>query len=276
MPDLDQTRQQLDQISALAARLPAFLTGTTPKADEAVRAPVAGSRPPLDVDLLDLIDGRTIDNWVRMVYETMTDVSYRKPGPAKWGDLGSECRWLAQHVEWIAGMFPDPEPVDQDRDHCALRCPDGHYLTGKRVRTVRGRQTCTMCPTGFVTDIRSLYWRYVRAARELPGPKLTCPTCGNAAFIDGEWLVCQEVQDHDRTVRDIEHEYRFAPKATATDLAARFGITVDVIYKWRSRGKLHPAGKEGRNVYFWPWDVFCLVNPTVAEAIDARDTAIAG
>lgn len=295
MTEQGATRRHLAEIPGLAAKLPAFVLGVTPKDSTGPHSP-AGSRPPVDLTLVDLINGSEIYNWVHLAYETMSEMCRagafgsswaekkawldQHPGPADWDDLSLCCQWLSRHSDWINEQFPDPEPIRQDGDHCDLHCTDGHYLTNKRLRRVNGRPVCGMCPQGFATSIARLHWAYRRAARELPDAKLNCLICGNRAFIDGEWFICREVEEHARTIKDIEHEYRYAPKATTAQIAERLHITQDVIHQWRSRGKngrkLQPAEKVGRTLYWWPWDVFCFLHPTVAEAIEARDTASAG
>jgi hypothetical protein len=283
--ELDQTQQQLADIPDLAATLPQFLVGVTPKTDDGggARQP-ARSRPPVDLALLDLIDGRELANWVTLAYETMTDLHYDMPGPRGWNEgfqMAAACEWLIKHTAWIDEQFPDPaqlEPLATKDPAWPLYCPDGHYLTTKRIRTRGGRRVCGMCPKGFRAAIEALHWAYRRAARELPGPRILCIKCGNEAYISNGWLVCREVREHQRTVKSIEMEYRRRLPMPSDDLAEEFHLEPGQLREWTRSHKLRPAGEHktgGRGrprKTFWPWDVFLLCNPAIAEALTRRDT----
>lgn len=267
--DLNRTRQQLAEIPGLAAKLsPSLVTagGDGPR-------PAPGSRPPVSVELLDLIEGRDLTWWAMLVIDEMADagIDPEDPPSSRKPTIADNCRWLAANADWIAEHNPEPPSVDHDDALCALYCPDGHYLTGERVRTSTGRLTCRWCPSGFTSAVAVLYWQYRRATGDSPGPRIRCPKCGNRAIRDGQWMRCTEVEDHDRTIKDIEHEWRYRPAAPAAEIAAEFGIDQDKLRDWKRRGRLKAAGTAGRANTYFPWDVFCLLNPSVAEAIAARD-----
>ena len=229
-----QTRHLLAQIPTLAAQLPSTRYMARLRDPEGARRPVPGSRPPLDLTLLDLAAGADIQWWVDEAMGQMVAADQEPDDAPTHGDLPSQCQWLATHTEWIAE----------------------HNDT-------------------FCSEIRALHWTYRRASGHLPQARLSCLTCGNRAFIDGIWFICTEVEEHARTLEDIEHEERFRPKETTDQVCQRFNIEAKHLYDWRRYGKngrkIKPAKKEGRTLYWWPWDVFCLLNPKVADAIEARD-----
>lgn len=242
MTDLDHTRAQLAQIPALAAKLPQFLTATTPGSDEAkIKRITSGSRPPVSVALLDLIQGRDIEWWTMLAIDEMVEAG-TEPTDAptsRTPSITENCHFLARHADWIQANNDD-----------------------------------------FAREIKALHWTYRRASGDLPGRKLNCLQCGNPAFIDGLWLICREVEEHARTVKSIENEYRYAPKEPTAEIVRRFPVTVDQLYQWKSRGKIRPAETErvGKKVThkWWPWDILLALNPVLAEELEKRDTAAAG
>lgn len=233
MSAVEQTIALLGQIPTLAAELPGFLTGAGAEPESRTAGPAA-SRPPLDLAILDLVDGRQLEWWVLLAIDEMFEAGIEPDDPpsSRRRSIDADCRWLAQNCEWIADHNDD-----------------------------------------FHTDIRRIHGAYQHAAGHTAGPKILCPKCGNRAFIDGQWMICSEVENHARTIRDIEHELRYQPAETTDQITRRFAITPDRLWQWRHRRKLAPARKDGRTLLWWPWDVFCLLNPQVAEAIAARDEA---
>lgn len=223
---LVKVRAWLADIPNLADTAANYLTPGTPREDSPSRS-VPSSRPPLDVGILDLLDGRHLWPWVELV-AAARDFQPGMRGPR------NACRILRTQAPWLAENLPATW-------------------------------------ADFVTELGAIHWRYRLAARETPGPQLTCPDCGHPAFIDGLWMVCREVETHTRTVKSIENELRFDRATPTVVIVSRFDVTEDRLYQWRRRGKLKPARQEGRVLYWWPWDVFCLLNPDVAEAIAMRD-----
>lgn len=237
MTDTSQTRTLLDQIPNLAAELPQFLTATTPAdTDNSGKPGPSESRPPLNVGLLDLIDGRDLDDWVTLAVDEMVEVDLEpewtpSSRTAAHARIEPNCRWLTQHTDWIAAHNPDYQHA-----------------------------------------IATLYGRYKHAARQHPAPNLKCAQCGNRAFIDSQWLICTEVETHARTIKDIEHEHRYRPPIPAGDVAQEFGINLTKLRDWKRQGRIRDAGNQGRANCYYPWDVFLLANPVIAEALEARDT----
>ena len=229
---VEQTQHLLADIPRLWRQLPSTRYMVRLRDDTNIRKPVAGSRPPLDTALLDLKDGRDITWWVNLAIEEMIEAEVEPENTPSTRNPD-----LAEQCAWLAANTP----------WIAEHNPDYH------------------------AEISSLHWMYRRAAGRVDSAKLRCLSCGNRAFIDGEWLICTEVEEHARTVKDIEHEHRFRNMEPTSAICQRYGINEDRIHQWRQRHKLAPADRQGRNLYWWPWDVFCLINPTVAEAINARD-----
>lgn len=225
----------LGQIPGLWAELPRYLTGSTPVAYEAkIKRLTSGSRPPLDLEVLDLLEGTELKEWALTVRP-----SIRRP------TVPAACEYLAQVARDTTEVFPQ-----------------------------------------FPAAIEALYWRYRRAARRMPERAvLNCLTCGNRATIESGWLVCYEVEEHARTVEDIEHEHRYRPAETVAQLMARFPqlgtdpkMVSDKLSEWRRSGspRVPVARKEGRKNLYMPWDVFCRLNPAVADAISQRDEVLSG
>lgn len=255
----DQTARLLAEIPALAAQLRPFLIPSNNPGSDGPR-PAPTSRPPLNVDLLDLIAGRELSYWVMLAIDEMTEQGTEPTNPpsSREPTITDNCTWLTNNADWITEHNPDAPEITNRK-------------TGKTVPAF----------TGFPTAIRQLHAAYQRAAGNIPGPKISCPKCGNSAFIEGEWLICREVEEHARTVKDIEHDYRRRPAMTPDDLSNEFQVTAQQLHEWTRRGKLHAAGDHktgGRGrpkKIFWPWDVFLLQNPTIAEALEARDAVMA-
>lgn len=239
MTDLDQTRALLAQIPALAAKLPQLATAigsSQTNADSNVRTGVPGSRPPMSVALLDLIEGRDIEWWTMLAIDEMVEADLEpKAAPtSRTPNIGENCQWLSRNAEWISENNPD-----------------------------------------FTAEIKAIHWTYRRASGDLPGRRVSCFQCGNPAFIDGLWLICREVEEHARTVKSIENEWRFAAKQTTAQICQRFPVTEDQLYQWRRRNKIHPIKEDGR-LWWWPWDVLLALNPVLAEEIEKRDSLRVG
>lgn len=112
-----------------------------------------------------------------------------------------------------------------------------------------------------------------------PGPRYRCPHCGeHAQLVEGGFLACG-TKGHEQSVRDLEAQYRRRPPARTGDLAAEFSDDpADAerlaarIRKWAERRQIRPVRTEGRAALYLPWDVFRLLNPDIASALDARDS----
>jgi hypothetical protein len=111
----------------------------------------------------------------------------------------------------------------------------------------------------------------VKAALGVPKEeKYACPECGNPAYIvPGGILSCQE--GHERVVRDLEMQQRRRPAMSTKDTCAEFDLTETQLWQWKHRRKITPTKDERGRLWWWPWDVFCLLNPDIADAIRLRD-----
>jgi hypothetical protein len=122
----------------------------------------------------------------------------------------------------------------------------------------------------------------VRAALgEKPELELKCPQCNNPAYMQpGGILACTEVPDHDVVVRDLEQQLRRRPALATKDICEEFDLEPGTLRIWKRRRKIKPARTEqhGRTERNWwlPWDVFCLVNPDIADAIRLREEVAEG
>jgi hypothetical protein len=102
-----------------------------------------------------------------------------------------------------------------------------------------------------------------------------CPKCKNPAYlVPGGILSCSE--GHERVVRDLEQQQRRRPAISTKEVHDEFGVQPGTLRQWKNRRRIKPARTDrGRN-WWWPWDVFCIVNPDIAEAIRLRDEIEAG
>jgi hypothetical protein len=103
-----------------------------------------------------------------------------------------------------------------------------------------------------------------------PEPTYSCPTCKNRAYlVVGGFLTCSE--GHEQSVRDVELQQRRRPPMTTKDVCDEYKITPGRLFNWRTRKRITPIETEGEPLKWLPWDVFCLVNPDIATALDERD-----
>ena len=111
-----------------------------------------------------------------------------------------------------------------------------------------------------------------------PEPEYRCPQCHNPAYLQpGGILACTEVPDHDVVVRDLEAQMRRRPALPTKDICAEFEVEPGTLRVWKHRRKIRPAPANGTNRDHWfPWDVFCLLNPDIAEGFATRDEVDAG
>ena len=58
-----------------------------------------------------------------------------------------------------------------------------------------------------------------------------------------------------------------AGHAVDRDVCTEFAISPERVYQWHARRKIKPTREEGRTKFWLPWDVFCLLNPAIREAL---------
>ena len=113
----------------------------------------------------------------------------------------------------------------------------------------------------------------VRAPREV---RYVCPTCGDTMRLQSgqRWFLCDSGHQ-----TEADAPIRREPAQPTADICKRFQITEDTLKGWRKRGKITPASNgRGRGVQstWWPWDVYLILNPAIADAIEQCDTQGAG
>lgn len=177
-----------------------------------------------------------LESWVRVLVDERRDAGEDRPELAERATVRTEVAVLLEHWSWIS------------------------------------RQKWA---EDLARDIRSLAGQVKSALGIRPMPRYACPECGNAAYIQpGGILACVEVAEHHVVVRDLEQQMRRRVMATTQEIVAEFGeqgVSETLLRQWKFRRKITPARTErGRNWWF-PWDVFCLLNPEIAEAVEARD-----
>ena len=214
-----------------------------------------GSRPPLRIDVLALTDDRRKPGWegddprqanlterygVGPLLETWTRVLAEEspdyPELTEQATVRSEAAVLLEHWPWIAEQQWATELADD--------------------------------------VIRVAGWVKVALGMRRHDPRYTCPECGNQAYVvAGGFLSCG-IEEHDQSIRDLESQYRRRPPLSTADVCTEFAISPERVYQWHARRKIKPTREEGRTKFWLPWDVFCLLNPAIREALDARDEAV--
>lgn len=215
-----------------------------------------GSKVPLRLDVLHLVDNRHKPDWDGLDPRETEDVAERfGVGPV----LESWTRVLAEELP----EYPDMAEHATVRSEAALLVEHWDWITTQPWATELARDVARMVGQ-------------VRAALGIrPEPHYRCPKCGERALlVDGGFLVCPS--QHEQSVRDVEAQQRRRPPMSTGDVCAEYGIAVSRLWQWRKRRKIHPVESLGRSLMWLPWDVFCLVNPDIAEALEASDRLEAG
>jgi hypothetical protein len=246
---LGRARADLVALPDLMAELARCRTERLPD-DGSNRHGKPGSRPPMRLDVLHLVDDRRKPGWegddprlvrlserygVAPLLETWTRVLAEElpeyPDLAEHATVRSEAAVLVEHWDWIADQQWANELADD-------------------VITVAG-------------------WVRVSLAIR-PEPKFRCPTCANRAYlVVGGFLTCSE--GHEQSIRDLEMQQRRRPPMTTKEVCDEYQITPGRLFTWRNRKRITPIEAEGEPLKWLPWDVLCLVNPDIAAALDERD-----
>jgi len=278
MTDLDQTRIHLAEIPGMYAQLPRFIqTGSVPAdPNEGSGKHRPGSTAPARLEVIDLLAVRkeagmlawlgwdggepdrdlrhgvhgTLDLWGFLILSELPDVGRRRDEPevsddpqkATMQELAADvtrmCEWLAFDLAWIVQHHAD-----------------------------------------FAKSISRVHRALQHACGIRPPLKLACPRCGEPAFIDetARFLVCQLDAAHEVGIDQIETRWRRRPARPTREITKEFPITAKELHN-ASRGarpRITPANGPDGDIRWYPWDVLRLLNPDLAEVIDARDHASA-
>lgn len=249
---LGQARVDLAALPDLVDELARCVTERLPV--EGLRGKPA-SKAPLRLDVVHLTDVRRKPGWDGDDPREV-DVADRYGVAAV---LESWTRVLAEELP----DYPDMAEVATVRSEAALLIEHWTWIDDQQWAEELAEDVATLA-------------RQVRAALGIrPAERYRCPQCGDRAYtMPGGFLSCPS--GHERSVRDLELQQRRRPPLPTAEVCAEYGIEVSRLWQWHKRHKIKPVESRGRSLMWLPWDVFCLVNPDIAAALDARDVLEAG
>lgn len=284
LPDL------VDELSRCTTERPPVNGGSTGK---------PGSRPPLRLEVLHLVDERRKPGW-----------HGEDPRESRWS-----LTWGMKDDERHSRLFPTEDAATGALARLNQRDQDSATIEQWRARDVYGVLTLLESWTRIVCeemddppypteppsvqgecsalveawdwieeqqwadelaeDVQQVAGRVRAALFVRKEPRYRCPECGERAYlVVGGFLTC--ANQHEQSVRDLELQYRRRPPAATRELAEEFNIAPERIRKWAERKQIKPVRTEGRAALYLPWDVFCLVNPDIRSALDERDSVKEG
>lgn len=248
----DHLRQHLEQIPDLYALLGLFVVkGST--GDVVLGSPM-GSRPPMDLAVIDLLDTRekpdaevtrtdaeidrlagarrqgvlpTLASWVRLADGELWDFGIEHDAPSETPTVASECAFLVHHIDWIA----EQQWVDELADD---------------VRRIRG-------------ELRS-----VTRDRDIEDLHLACTSCGwhdIQSMGNGTWFRCTGCDQTWTEAELSKHAERARPRPLKA-CAEVHGVSVRTLRRAIERGELKHVAADGSTRLFDPLDV---------AAVAARD-----
>jgi hypothetical protein len=94
---------------------------------------------------------------------------------------------------------------------------------------------------------------------DLVGPVMRCPRCG-AEYPGPKALKTHWLTHDPMTTKDISNSLP--------------GLTPEMLWQWKRRGKITPAGTAGKAHTWLPWDVIAVLWPDIAEAITSNDPEV--
>ncbi|MGC3954620.1 MAG: hypothetical protein QM804_10260 [Propionicimonas sp.] len=252
----ERLRVRLHEIPDLIALVETQHATLLPKRPTVGGRPTPGSRPPVNLDVLDLLDDRPkldgrraylepgdaaaldqfagerregvlrcLADWVRLAEEEMDGEGYEHIESADQPTITTEAGWLARHLNWIGQR-------QWARDE-------------------------------FEPDIRRIHHDMQAVVGEgRPEYRPRCPKCQGRMADEGSYFTCEGCGESVRTeALDHRRELATGQPMDAYSFGA-YGIEAATIRKWVERGDLQKATdlngrelKRGRRDLFWPLDV---------------------
>lgn len=263
MTDLDKPRRQLREIPDLYAQVGGYLIpGSAPVDPEARRPASTKSRPPISVDIVDLVaapkDGwqgwqpgddldfsdpedpkmvhtgyrngiaGTLWLWGRLLEAEMADAGYRFT-PCGSDVITTVTGWLVMHLEWIVDLHGRDFTDDVGRMHRALR----------------------------------------RACGIRPEPVYHCPSCGWRIEPRDRmaWWVCTGCRSTWTSAAEIDRLLaRQEDSMTLRECAAAVSRPLSTLKEWKSRGWITPVGRR-RGVDIYSATIVQRIADTVQQGV---------
>lgn len=219
--------RELEQVADWLPLLHLMRTSRPPQAQVGPR-PAPGSRPPLNVDAVDLIERvhATLASWVQLAMEEgLTSDDW----PAD--NTLAVCLWLARNAHLMDEHMAGDEFAAEVHD------------LWKRVRNAVGE----------------------RPPREMHH---ACTQCGNPSVLvnEGDLWACPECGREDPGPRALIDEFRHAPSQPTPDICERFGVSSQWLADQKRRRGLKADESKGKFPrHWWPWDVFRLLHPGLVD-----------
>lgn len=243
--DTERLTRTLTELPTLMAELVAI--GETPAIHQETetRRPIPGSRPPVNLNRLTLLSGSEsalsiLTAWTRHAMTEARAADVDLPDMTEHATVATECTWL------LATRF---------------------YLIHQ-----------PWAPT-MVGDLATLHGRIRQALNYRPEIRYICPECADTMRLQpgDQWFQCDSGHVIEAT---YDPAIRREPAQSTSEICQRFNITPNDLANWRRRGKLtphKPGGTGSHEQAMWfPWDVFLIQRPDIAQAIHERETRKAG
>lgn len=117
--------------------------------------------------------------------------------------------------------------------------------------------------------------RLLAAAARVEQPcRFRCPDCGaNMHPAAGDWMLCEAGHWHPGP-RRLRDQWRRRPPMPTTSLAEALHMPVGTIHRWHHEHRISPARRDGRQLWWLPWDVISLRYPGIAAEIDTAATPL--
>ena len=131
------------------------------------------------------------------------------------------------------------------------------------------------CATaGASEQVQHLVVQLAQAVRMSPPGRFRCPDCdANMHPAAGDWMLCEAGHWHPGP-RRLRDQWRRRPPMPTADLAEALHMPVGTIHRWHHERRISPARRDGRQLWWLPWDVISLRYPGIAAEIDTAATPL--
>lgn len=243
--DMERLTRILTDIPTLMHELEAIGETKPISQDTESRRPVPGSRPPINLNRLTLLTGSEsalsiLTAWTRALAMNARTNDVDLPDMTEHPTIATECTWLL-----------------------AIRFHLTHWQQAGEL----------------LADLATLHARTRHTLNYRPETRYICPDCGDQMRLQSgdQWFQCDSGHVIEAT---YDPAIRREPAQSTSEICRRFNITPNDLANWRRRGKITPhkpggAGSHEQAMWF-PWDVFLIQRPDIAQAVAERETRKAG